>query len=246
MLKDICIEKIVNVYHRNVCNWQRQHCKIRGCEGIVLFTDGEICYDFPGKSLVARAGDLLLLPGNVPYSGQRLTERTGFFVLDFVAAEQDVFAPAVISGHQELAVAFAQMVQFWEKQTIDGLLKLKSFAYGVLAGVAAEPRGADRIIDLIERQLQDPGLSVAGLCKALYISESQLRRNVLRATGLTPNAYILTLRLNKAKKLLVYTEDSIKQVAFSCGFSSPYYFSKCFTEHVGQTPTEYRKAGISL
>lgn len=243
-MKDLCITRIVNVYYRRSRNWQRTLCKPRGYCGIVLFTHGEIRYDFPGKSLVARAGDLLLLPGNVPYSGQRLTEQTGFYVLDFLC-EEDCFAPAVLPGHRELTVAFDQMVKHWEKQTIDGLLKLKSFAYGVLAD-AAEPRAADRIIDLIEQQLHDPALSVAGLCKTLYISESQLRRKVLRATGLTPNAYILTLRLNKAKKLLIYSRDSIQQVAFACGFSSPYYFSKCFTRQTGQTPTAYRRAGLSL
>lgn len=244
------IEKIVNVYYRNTAGWKREVSKPRGFDGIVLFTHGKIRYDFPGKSIVAQAGDLLLLPGNVPYCGQKLTEATGFYVLDFISADaaalQRLAAPAVYPAHKELETAFAQMVRHWEKQTIDGYLKLKSFAYGVLGSAVTEPGAADRILELIAQQLHDPELSVAWLCEKLFISESQLRRNVLRATGLAPNAYILTLRLNKAKNLLTYTEEPIKQVAFRCGFSSPYYFSKCFTEKVGLTPTAYKKAGISL
>ena len=245
MYKDLCIEKIINVYQRTTKNWKRDIFAPRGYDGIVLFTQGKIRYDFEDKSLVAQAGDLLLLPGNIAYSGQRLTEQTSFYVLDFVSTEQDAFLPAVIPGHRALEAAFSQMVQHWEKQTIDGLLKIKSFAYGILGNAAAEPGGADRILELIARNLADPDLSVAKLCNTLYISESQLRRNVLRATGLTPNAYILTLRLNRAKNLLVYSSDNIKQIAFLCGFSSPYYFSKCFTEKIGQTPTDYRKNTVS-
>lgn len=246
MYKDLCIEKIVNVYQQITKTWNRDVSKPRGFGGIVLFTKGKIRYDFADRSLVAQEGDLLLLPGNVAYSGQRLTEETGFYVLDFISTEQDAFAPTVIAGYQGLEAAFCQMVEHWEKQTIDGLFKIKSFAYGILGHAAAEPKGADRILELIARNLSDPTLSVAMLCSTLYISESQLRRNVLRATGLTPNGYILTLRLNRAKNLLIYSSDNIKQIAFQCGFSSPYYFSKCFTEKIGQTPTQYRKTAVSL
>ena len=244
MFKDLQIEKIVNVYQQNTKSWKRDAFKPRGYGGIVLFTEGKIRYDFADKSLIVQAGDLLLLPGNAAYSGQRLAEENSFYVLDFVYTEEDAFAPTVIPGHQPLEAAFSQMVQQWEKQTIDGLLKIKSFVYGVVGNAAAESKGADRILEMIARNLAAPDLSVAMLCAALYISESQLRRNVLRATGLTPNAYILTLRLNRAKNLLIYSSDNIKQIAFQCGFSSPYYFSKCFTEKIGQTPTDYRKTTI--
>ena len=87
MYKDLCIEKIVNVYQQHTKNWKRDFFKPRGYGGIVLFTQGKIRYDFADKSIIAQAGDLLLLPGNAAYSGQRLTEETGFYAEKNFSAE---------------------------------------------------------------------------------------------------------------------------------------------------------------
>ncbi|MDE5657328.1 MAG: helix-turn-helix domain-containing protein, partial [Muribaculaceae bacterium] len=49
------------------------------------------------------------------------------------------------------------------------------------------------------------------------------------------------LRLKQARSLLTTTERSISEVAYEVGFSSPAYFSKCYREAYGQTPSELRE-----
>ena len=99
----------------------------------------------------------------------------------------------------------------------------------------------DVIVAYIAENVGNPDLSVGQLCRKFFISESQLRRNIQRATRLAPSEYILTLRINRAKNELSYTDRSVKEIAARCGFASPYYFSRCFRQSTGLSPLAYRK-----
>ncbi|NOU63840.1 helix-turn-helix domain-containing protein [Paenibacillus sp. LMG 31461] len=60
-------------------------------------------------------------------------------------------------------------------------------------------------------------------------------------TGLTPNEFIIRLRLQYAGHLLQSTAKSITDIALTCGFGSASYFNKVFKELQHLTPREYRK-----
>lgn len=61
-----------------------------------------------------------------------------------------------------------------------------------------------------------------------------------KAMGQTPHRYLMQLRMNKATKLLLYTDASIKDISAQLGFANQHYFSKCFFDSYQMTPTEYR------
>lgn len=71
--------------------------------------------------------------------------------------------------------------------------------------------------------------------------EYHLNRLFTRHTGLTVHRYILNLRLNCAKDLLLNTELSLMQIAEQSGFQSNTHFSGYFKQVVGISPLEYRK-----
>ena len=58
---------------------------------------------------------------------------------------------------------------------------------------------------------------------------------------ITPNRYLIQVKLEKAKQLLAVAELSLAQVAELSGFSDVYYFSKVFKREMGLSPGEYRK-----
>ena len=67
MGRSINVTDVVNVYYSiSKAWWKREERRVRGCDALVFFTEGEIMYFFEGKTLVAKAGDLLILPGNLP------------------------------------------------------------------------------------------------------------------------------------------------------------------------------------
>ena len=71
------------------------------------------------------------------------------------------------------------------------------------------------------------------------------RRSFLRAfetaTGFTPIAYQIQLRINRAADLLVRTTESITNIAYEVGFSDSNYFARQFRQHHGMSPRTYRR-----
>lgn len=59
---------------------------------------------------------------------------------------------------------------------------------------------------------------------------------------MTPNNYIISMKLKHAATLLIQNKDiSITEVCDRCGFNSPAYFSKCFKAQYSVAPVDYRK-----
>lgn len=96
--------------------------------------------------------------------------------------------------------------------------------------------------ECLMENLSDPDLSVVSFARKLNMSRSAFYVSVKNTFGCTPNVYILNFRINHAMRLLQQADDlNISQVAYSCGFSDPKYFSRCFKKLTGRTPTEVRE-----
>ncbi|MEK7728409.1 MAG: helix-turn-helix transcriptional regulator, partial [candidate division KSB1 bacterium] len=75
----------------------------------------------------------------------------------------------------------------------------------------------------------------------LGMSRTQLHRKLTALTNQPAARFIRSLRLPHAKKLLRENGSLVNQVAFWVGFNSHAYFSKCFHEEFGCSPTEFTK-----
>jgi len=83
-------------------------------------------------------------------------------------------------------------------------------------------------------------LTNALLAKHCALSEDYFIRRFRNATGLTPHKYLNNLRAQKAARLLVFSSNSIEEIAETCGFSDRYHFSKVFASLMGHSPARYR------
>lgn len=81
---------------------------------------------------------------------------------------------------------------------------------------------------------------VAAHAAALGISESALRAACMRSAGLSPALMLDERALLEARRLLLYSNMSVAQVAYSVGFNDPAYFSRFFSRRVGTSPRRYR------
>lgn len=91
------------------------------------------------------------------------------------------------------------------------------------------------------RQNASNKISVSQLAEFCHCSESYLSRIFKRRTGVNINMYINKVRVEQAKNNLIYTHDSIAEIALSVGFSDPNYFSRVFTQIIGISPSEFRR-----
>jgi AraC-like DNA-binding protein len=76
------------------------------------------------------------------------------------------------------------------------------------------------------------------------ISNMSLRafeRRFLATFHLTPQRFLRRLRLRIASRALVYTDESLSDIALSCGFADQSHFSREFRRQFGRTPREYRE-----
>ncbi|WP_272855152.1 response regulator [Aequorivita todarodis] len=95
-----------------------------------------------------------------------------------------------------------------------------------------------KLIQAVEDNLEDNQFTVAQLCAEVGTSRMQLHRKLNALTGKGTTAFIRHRRLLRAAKLLASGLD-VSQAAYSVGFSSLSYFSKCFKKYYGVLPSEY-------
>ncbi|MEM6684730.1 MAG: alpha/beta fold hydrolase [Bacteroidota bacterium] len=94
------------------------------------------------------------------------------------------------------------------------------------------------VLKIIDEHLDNNAFGVEMLTRETGVSERKLQRRIKETTGKSPSQLITFIRLNKAKSALSVNEDTVAEIAFKFGFSSPSYFSKCFKKEFGMRPTE--------
>lgn len=95
-------------------------------------------------------------------------------------------------------------------------------------------------IQYIDANLEKPLLNrdLARLCQ---MNEDYFIRRFKECVDQTPGNYIREQRVKQAAQGLLFTENSLEQIATSTGFGNRYYFTKVFKEATGFTPAAYRK-----
>jgi AraC-like DNA-binding protein len=96
------------------------------------------------------------------------------------------------------------------------------------------------MLDILDAQFRDPGLSVKGLATAVDLSPSHTVRLLKRSTGLGLTQHLWARRIAYAKQLLAMTALSVKEVANASGSSHTSHFCRQFKRACGVTPIEYR------
>ncbi len=86
----------------------------------------------------------------------------------------------------------------------------------------------------------NPELSVDELAARMGLGRSQCYRKIKALTNFSPVELLRDMRLNRARTLLAGTEKTISEIAYETGFSTPAYFTKCFRDAFGETPSDVR------
>lgn len=86
-------------------------------------------------------------------------------------------------------------------------------------------------------------ITIAEMGREIGMAERTLKRRFLLATGLPPTAYLQKVRVDKAKKLLLASDRSIKTIAYEVGYENVSFFVRVFKAHIGQTPHQWRQYG---
>jgi signal transduction histidine kinase/CheY-like chemotaxis protein/AraC-like DNA-binding protein/Tfp pilus assembly protein PilF len=150
-------------------------------------------------------------------------------------------------NEQELTVRIEKLLESRARlmEVYSGALLAGGFentATGAAEGIADHDRDfTARLSITISGHLDDDAYFPDGLARDMCLSTSQLNRKLKAITGKTVSSFVMRMRMNRAKLLLSKGGQSVKEVAYACGFSDLGYFSRSFRKEFGRTPSEYMK-----
>jgi AraC family transcriptional regulator len=73
------------------------------------------------------------------------------------------------------------------------------------------------------------------------VSKFYFTRLFKGALGVSPSHYLLTLRMNEARRLLRETKRSVVEIALDVGYANPSHFARFFRRETGLSPSDYRQ-----
>lgn len=98
----------------------------------------------------------------------------------------------------------------------------------------------NRFLEIFSANMGNSDLSVDYLAGKMNLERTQFYRKIKAITNFSPVELIRNLRLKEARRQIKATDRSISEIAYSVGFSTPAYFTKCYREAYGETPSETR------
>ncbi|MFV0643538.1 MAG: helix-turn-helix domain-containing protein [Sphingomonadaceae bacterium] len=109
-----------------------------------------------------------------------------------------------------------------------------------------ESKASDPVVESarlwLEQRFADH-VSIAGLAAELNISQAMLLRRFKAELGVTPAAFVTSLRLATAKRLLAHSNRSIENIAAAVGYNDSRNFRDVFHRHTGVNASQWRDAG---
>ncbi len=172
-----------------------------------------------------------------------------FFLANTKIEYNRVFPLPIIEGEEEKIHNIIQLMNTGDYYNIYQANGLGQALIGELLAAINTPKTTDPYYDIFHNLMLyineniHLNFSIADLAAEYNFCEKQFRTLFTKYAGLPPKQYINNCKLERARFLLVFTSNSISQIANELSFLSPSYFVTCFKKHFGCTPTEYRYTG---
>lgn len=99
----------------------------------------------------------------------------------------------------------------------------------------------EKALQIVDENISNELFDIPTFYEELGVSRTMLFTKIKAWTNLTPNEFILAMRMKRAAQLLEQNKLNVSQIGFQVGFKNPKYFSKCFQNYFSVTPTLYAK-----
>jgi signal transduction histidine kinase/DNA-binding response OmpR family regulator/streptogramin lyase len=221
--------------------------------------DGEQAMAIASKSLPDLIVSDLMMPrmdGFELLKALRADWQTSHIPLLLLTARQDNetrLKGLTLSADDFLAKPFdARELLIRLKRMIDNRERLRRRLLGQMATDTDEPAVEpdlaeadqaflDNLRGWLEKHCHNSDLKVTSMADALALERRTLQRKLKALTGLTPATFIRHFRLQRTMQLMLETNQSVNEIALSCGFASPQHFSRLFRDTFGMPPDQWRR-----
>ena len=194
-----------------------------------------------------------LLP-DVVFSDIKMPEMDGVELIAVLRKEHPSMLCVIVSGYSD----FEYMKAAIQNSAVDYLLKpvnpeeLKHLLQRLEATLLAReqqvvPRRESDAAALAEnvrvylQENYDKPVDFSALADSLAVSAPYLSKLFHEQTGSSPSRYLTDIRMRQARKLLMDTNLTVKEIAVRVGFPDPFHFSRSFRNAVGISPVQFRE-----
>lgn len=101
-----------------------------------------------------------------------------------------------------------------------------------------DERFLNKVLKVINEHISEANFSIELLSKESAMSKEQIYKKLKALTGKSPSLFLRSIRLVRAKKMIKEYKGTISEISYLVGFSSPAYFTKCFKEEFGNSPSD--------
>ena len=170
-------------------------------------------------------------------------------IIRFFKSVRPAFSVIVISDHSsEDFVISALRADAWDffkepaeqAEIVDSIRQALQFQYDGRWGEEAE-HPIWRALNYINEHLTDH-ITLEETAKECGMSQSCFQRAFKREVGMTFNKYVNTIRISKARQLLHENSKTMSEIAFACGYTNQYHFTRTFKRFSNMPPRSFRKS----
>jgi transcriptional regulator GlxA family with amidase domain len=108
-----------------------------------------------------------------------------------------------------------------------------------------EEKLVEKLLKSIGENMDNIDYTVDQMASDIAMSRANLYKKTQQMLGITPNEFLRNVRLKHAASLLEQTDMPVNQISLIVGFQTARYFSQCFRQMFGVTPTEYRNGEVN-
>ncbi len=142
----------------------------------------------------------------------------------------------------ELQTLF-QDLPIWEgKPSLEADRPLRQSAATGVEGVGGmAPWRLKRVLAFVQAELHNT-IVVKDLADSSGLSPSHFCRAFKASVGEAPHAYLMRMRLERAKDLMIQTDENLCRIAKICGLADQAHLTRLFRKHTNATPYRWRRA----
>lgn len=107
---------------------------------------------------------------------------------------------------------------------------------------ASDQKFMDKLVQIITENMDNCDFSVDNMALAVDMSRSNFFRKLKSITGQSPIDFLKQMKMKRAVQLIESKGYNISEIAYMTGFNDAHYFSKCFKQAYGISPTEYKNS----
>ncbi len=213
-------------------------------------------YDVSGKNIMVCENDAVIFPPFTARHGHTVKDAPWRFIsiaFDIEYAEgNDVFLediPMVThSVPRHISDLFKKIVSTWDKKSIGFNSLCRAYIQQILCGIVQINEAVSyncqhyTKIELVKNYINEnftKNITVKELADVAGLSQSHFRKIFREIVGMSATQYAISLRINKAKNLLISGTANVSEAAFQSGFKDVFYFSAMFKKVTGENPSKY-------